>query len=194
MTQDSVTCTICVSEIEENDEVALPCGHKFHGRCLAPWLWRTRNCPNCREEPDTPESGPRIQLHDFLRNMREAERQHRNHVARATRHAQASNAPVALVQTKRLCDKWKHEALEQGRKIKMIETQVKLETRRLRQEYARMREEWRTESNRVAREHRMRLHPLSKDLTRHRQRRRLANNNVRRYQERLVTLYRHTRE
>lgn len=188
MTQDVITCTICVSEIEENDEVALPCGHKFHGRCLAPWLWQTRNCPNCRESPDTPDNGPVIQLHEFLRHMREAERQTRNRVARATRRARASNAPVPLVRTKHLCDKWKHETLEEGRKIKAVEAQIKTETRRLRQEYARMREEWRVETIRVNHEYRTRLNPLNKELTRHRQRRRQARVNFKRYQERLVNV------
>lgn len=40
------TCTICLSEFEEEDEaVQLPCNHVFHTECVGRWLQRSRHCP-----------------------------------------------------------------------------------------------------------------------------------------------------
>ena len=45
-------CTVCLSEIEDEDEVyRLPCSHLFHTDCIKPWITEVSNkCPICRVE------------------------------------------------------------------------------------------------------------------------------------------------
>jgi len=38
-------CPIC---LEDNSDVAIPCGHLFHRSCLLCWLAENRTCPVCR--------------------------------------------------------------------------------------------------------------------------------------------------
>lgn len=45
------TCSICLVEFEENDEIRkLRCGHVFHCECIDPWLLKGKAvCPVCRQ-------------------------------------------------------------------------------------------------------------------------------------------------
>ena len=44
-------CTICRMEFEKGDSLrTLPCKHRFHGECLAPWLKDNKCCPVCKHE------------------------------------------------------------------------------------------------------------------------------------------------
>lgn len=48
---DSTGCVICIAEFEVGDELStIPCAHRhrFHDKCLAEWLKRSRSCPLCR--------------------------------------------------------------------------------------------------------------------------------------------------
>ena len=45
-------CVICCEEVQSSS-VQLPCGHKFHGQCIADWLWINQSCPLCRLQPNT---------------------------------------------------------------------------------------------------------------------------------------------
>ncbi|KAL4714714.1 hypothetical protein ACJJTC_002573 [Scirpophaga incertulas] len=43
-------CSICVDVVlREQDVVMLPCTHRFHAACIAPWLAEQHTCPNCRK-------------------------------------------------------------------------------------------------------------------------------------------------
>ncbi|XP_014787081.1 E3 ubiquitin-protein ligase RNF181 [Octopus bimaculoides] len=56
--EDSLKCTICLGEFEENNEIkTLPCNHQFHSSCILPWLEKVNTCPMCRTEfpTDNPE-------------------------------------------------------------------------------------------------------------------------------------------
>ncbi len=46
----SECCAVCLEEFEAGEKVrVLPCGHKFHGDCLVPWLTeRHASCPLCK--------------------------------------------------------------------------------------------------------------------------------------------------
>lgn len=46
----SEVCAICFEALG-GGEVALNCGHKFHGKCVVPWLQHANTCPTCRDEP-----------------------------------------------------------------------------------------------------------------------------------------------
>lgn len=50
-------CVVCLSELEESDEViVLPqCGHYFHMECIDMWLRSHSNCPICRTTIDVVE-------------------------------------------------------------------------------------------------------------------------------------------
>ena len=54
-----VQCTICLDEPDEplTDFTELACGHRFHSKCIAKWLWQKKgamSCPLClaRPQPD----------------------------------------------------------------------------------------------------------------------------------------------
>ncbi|XP_010265712.1 PREDICTED: probable E3 ubiquitin-protein ligase RHY1A [Nelumbo nucifera] len=42
-------CTVCLEQFKSGEAlVQLPCGHRFHSRCLVPWLENNAHCPCCR--------------------------------------------------------------------------------------------------------------------------------------------------
>ncbi|KAL2945149.1 E3 ubiquitin-protein ligase SGR9 amyloplastic [Bienertia sinuspersici] len=44
-----VECVICKEEMKEGRDVCeLPCEHKFHWKCVLPWLSKRNTCPCCR--------------------------------------------------------------------------------------------------------------------------------------------------
>ncbi|KAF8400570.1 hypothetical protein HHK36_013869 [Tetracentron sinense] len=46
---DQDECTVCLERFMAGESlVHLPCAHRFHSRCLAPWLQSNAHCPCCR--------------------------------------------------------------------------------------------------------------------------------------------------
>lgn len=46
-------CIICMQSYEKQRQCqVLPCGHKFHVKCLVKWYVKKRNCPMCRQQFD----------------------------------------------------------------------------------------------------------------------------------------------
>lgn len=44
-----VECVICKEDMQEGRDVCeLPCEHKFHWKCMLPWLSKRNTCPCCR--------------------------------------------------------------------------------------------------------------------------------------------------
>ncbi|CAH2062426.1 unnamed protein product, partial [Iphiclides podalirius] len=41
-----VTCSVCIEDIASI--VTLPCGHRFHDKCVRRWVQGLESCPNCR--------------------------------------------------------------------------------------------------------------------------------------------------
>lgn len=48
-THDHSDCPICFGESTQESWIVLPCGHKLHFGCAAPWLHKA-TCPSCRAE------------------------------------------------------------------------------------------------------------------------------------------------
>ncbi|XP_060065357.1 E3 ubiquitin-protein ligase RNF181-like [Ylistrum balloti] len=47
-------CPVCLGLFDEEDEVKeIPCSHKFHSKCILPWLDKVNSCPMCRHELPT---------------------------------------------------------------------------------------------------------------------------------------------
>lgn len=45
----SKECSICLEPIEGTSKSkTLECGHQFHSICINTWLYRVKNCPECR--------------------------------------------------------------------------------------------------------------------------------------------------
>ncbi|CAA0807456.1 RING/U-box superfamily protein [Striga hermonthica] len=48
-----VECSICLESFSQGDKLArLPCGHRYHFRCLEPWVRTCGDCPYCRRGID----------------------------------------------------------------------------------------------------------------------------------------------
>lgn len=48
---DQDECTICLDRFKSGETlVHLPCAHRYHPRCLEPWLENNGHCPCCRME------------------------------------------------------------------------------------------------------------------------------------------------
>ncbi|KAJ4836882.1 hypothetical protein Tsubulata_015781 [Turnera subulata] len=48
---DQDECTICLEQFNSGETlVHLPCAHRYHPRCLVPWLENNAHCPCCRME------------------------------------------------------------------------------------------------------------------------------------------------
>ncbi|PVH48310.1 hypothetical protein PAHAL_4G305100 [Panicum hallii] len=56
---EQAECAVCLDEFRAGDVLAhLPCGHRFHWACAAPWLEGTSRCPFCRAAVDAnPHAG-----------------------------------------------------------------------------------------------------------------------------------------
>lgn len=53
----SLACSVCLDEFDIGSEAKLlPCKHKFHGKCIMPWLELHCSCPVCRFELPANES------------------------------------------------------------------------------------------------------------------------------------------
>lgn len=47
---DDRGCPICMDDDEVAWKETKPCGHRFHGRCVEPWLKAKGSCPMCRRQ------------------------------------------------------------------------------------------------------------------------------------------------
>ncbi|KAI4313192.1 hypothetical protein L6164_026190 [Bauhinia variegata] len=51
---EALVCAICKDLVDVGDMAKkLPCGHKYHGDCIVPWLGSRNSCPVCRFELPT---------------------------------------------------------------------------------------------------------------------------------------------
>ncbi|CAN6190478.1 unnamed protein product [Urochloa humidicola] len=55
---EQAECAVCLDEFRAGDVLAhIPCGHRFHWACAAPWLEGTSRCPFCRAAVDAAGAG-----------------------------------------------------------------------------------------------------------------------------------------
>ncbi|PIA45647.1 hypothetical protein AQUCO_01600103v1 [Aquilegia coerulea] len=50
-TVDQDECAVCLERFKSGETLLhLPCAHRFHSRCLVPWLENSAHCPCCRTD------------------------------------------------------------------------------------------------------------------------------------------------
>lgn len=55
--EETMGCSVCLEELEIGGEATeMPCKHKFHERCILPWLELHSSCPVCRFQIPADES------------------------------------------------------------------------------------------------------------------------------------------
>lgn len=55
--ENSVQCSVCLDDFEAGTEAKeMPCKHRFHSKCIMPWLELHSSCPVCRFELPSDES------------------------------------------------------------------------------------------------------------------------------------------
>lgn len=55
--EETLQCSVCLDDCEIGDEVKeMPCKHKFHSKCILPWLELHSSCPICRHQLPCDES------------------------------------------------------------------------------------------------------------------------------------------
>ena len=67
-------CSICMDYMTSRNHRELPCGHKFHKKCLNKWkLEGNRSCPLCREIFDIPMFNVKVTITPTSEDYRETE-------------------------------------------------------------------------------------------------------------------------
>ena len=60
---------------EEVVETYLPCGHKFHKKCIEQWFKQGKTCPECRAKNGLPQSTPANVVDKRTKKLGELEQQ-----------------------------------------------------------------------------------------------------------------------
>ena len=83
------TCVVCMEAMDAGfSATGLPCGHTFHGACVAEWLQLHNNCPVCRYE---------LLTDDPSFNEQVVERQHRRSQSLPPCRAPPASAPAPAI-------------------------------------------------------------------------------------------------
>nr|XP_028564987.1 E3 ubiquitin-protein ligase ZNRF3 isoform X1 [Podarcis muralis] len=72
-------CAICLEKYLDGEELrVIPCAHRFHRKCVDPWLLQHHTCPHCRHNIIEQKKGATGQVCDDLANqMRSRQHQQR---------------------------------------------------------------------------------------------------------------------
>lgn len=64
-------CSICLEQIQEGqpDTILNACNHRFHQKCIDPWMASHSTCPNCRGEIRSEQEVLDIQRQQELREL-----------------------------------------------------------------------------------------------------------------------------
>lgn len=87
----SVTCPICLDDIQYKDVHTTSCSHKFHTGCILRWFVTSDDCPICRtEQAEDPMIVFKRTFHENLsRNYMDAIRSLESDVTRYRRRLRA---------------------------------------------------------------------------------------------------------
>ena len=163
---NAVDCSICMTPISGDDAtMSLPCDHRFHSACLAPWLWKNRSCPNCRLSPDDTSNNTGETLATIIRTIQDARNRRQRHLQHGMRRALRSDAPKHLQRSANLVRRWRLRTRELNSTLRTLKTAIEDDNRVMRNEYRELYKRYVNDCKLVTERHKISTKPMRTELS-----------------------------
>jgi len=114
----SFNCVICLKNLDMNDGVLTPCGHRYHSECFFKWIYKKKTCPLCREVLISPTEDEEF-LHEIRRQI-----EWESSIYSTLRH-NTDNLENVIIEKKQYLKKLEQEVMLKNQQLKKITNQYK---------------------------------------------------------------------
>ena len=114
----SFNCVICLKNLNMNDGVLTPCGHRYHSECFFKWIYKKKTCPLCREVLISPTEDEEF-LHEIRRQI-----EWESSIYSTLRH-NTNNLENVIIEKKQYLKKLEQEVMLKNQQLKKITNQYK---------------------------------------------------------------------
>ena len=115
---NSFNCVICLKNLNMNDGVLTPCGHRYHSECFFKWIYKKKTCPLCREVLISPSEDEEF-LHEIRRQI-----EWESSIYSTLRH-NTDNLENVIIEKKQYLKKLEQEVMLKNQQLKKITNQYK---------------------------------------------------------------------